>query len=129
MSQMSWQVDAAYGCWTWTGATDNRTGRPIVWRGRHPVQAHLVVYEQHEGRVPDELVLDHCCNRMQCVAPHHLEPVSQRENLFRKNTRYRLRLERCKRGHDLKLNGVVVPETGGRVCRKCNREASHGRVV
>lgn len=124
--RMSWTVDRTYGCWLWSGNRDRRDGRPLVWRGKTPIQAHIAVYRDRIGEVPDGLVLDHSCNRIECVAPHHLEPVTQRENLFRKSWRYRSKLERCKAGHDMKLNSVVVAESNGRVCRQCNRDANGG---
>lgn len=130
MSASDWpiEIDPVLGCWVWQGSHDNSDGRAIVWRGRHAVKAHLVVYEQIVGPVPDGLVLDHTCSRATksvgaCVAPHHLEPVSHRENSFRKSFRYRARIERCKAGHDLRLTSIVIAATGGRVCRTCNREA------
>jgi hypothetical protein len=123
---VSYDVDATYGCWLWTGRTDSRDGRPLVWRGRTPVQAHIVVYREHEGDVPTGLVLDHTCARPSCVAPHHMEPVTQRENMFRKQWRYRSRIERCKNGHDMRLFAMPIPDTGGRVCRMCNQIANDG---
>lgn len=123
-----WTVDPVFGCFLWNGRTDKRDGRPLVWRGKTPVQAHIVVYREVIGDVPDGLVLDHMCNRLECVAPHHMEPVTQRENLFRKSWRYRSSLLRCKAGHDMRVNAIVIPETSGRVCRACNREANGGVV-
>ena len=121
-SQFKWYVDPVFACWLWTGRTDKRDGRAIVWRGKAPIVAYRVVYELERGPIADGLVLDHLCRRPHCVAPHHLEPVTQRENLLRKSWRYRAKRTKCPQGHDLKLNGIVTPE-GGRVCRLCNREA------
>lgn len=115
-------VDPTFGCWLWTGQTD-RNGYGIVWRGRTPVKAYLVVYQAEEGDVPTGKVLDHECRVRACVAPHHLEPVSKAVNEMRKLWRVRARRTHCRKGHEMKTNRVVVSHTGGIVCRQCNQEA------
>ncbi len=131
-SQFSWTVDRLFGCWLWSGHTDKRDGRAIVWRGKSPVSAQRAVYEEHIGPVgyaPDgeAYELDHLCRRAGCVAPHHAEPVTRAENERRKSWRHRAKRMKCPRGHELSVNGVVTPE-GGRVCRQCNREAMGERT-
>lgn len=121
-SQFAWDVDAVFGCWLWTGRTDKRDGRAIVWRGKSPVSAQRAVYERHVGPVPEDRELDHMCRRPHCVAPHHAEPVTRAENEKRKHAPHRWKRTKCPRGHDLNLYGAITPE-GGRVCRTCNREA------
>jgi hypothetical protein len=83
------------------------------------------VYEKEIGPVPEGKVLDHLCRRPQCVAPHHLEPVTKSLNEQRKLWRKRANGAHCAkmRGivHDA-MNAIVTPE-GGRVCRQCNAEA------
>ncbi len=120
---MNWTVDHSTGCWLWNGDVDAQ-GYGFVFRGNSRVKAYLVVYVQHEGAVPEGLVLDHGCGVRRCVAPHHLEAVTQQENVWRKQWRYRSKLERCKKGHDMRENSIVLPETKGRVCRQCNRDAN-----
>lgn len=118
-------VDPVFGCWLWTGRTDRRDGGALVWRGKHPYAAYRVVFEAEVGDIGAELVLDHLCRRRMCVAPHHLEPVTKDENEKRKMWRYRAKRTTCPRGHALATSAIVTPE-GGRVCRECNHEASHG---
>lgn len=121
-SQVKYDSESSpFGCWLWEGYLDDR-GYPIVWRGRSPVGAHRVVYELELDAVPEDKVLDHTCRNRACVAPHHLEPVTQRENELRKSWQYRARIKRCKNGHALEQTAVVTPD-GGRVCRTCNQEA------
>jgi hypothetical protein len=86
-------------------------------------RAHIVAYERAHGRVPEGMVIDHLCMRRNCRAVHHLEAVTQAENLLRKSWRYRTKRKTCARGHDLTLNAVVVPPRMGIVCRQCNRDA------
>lgn len=114
-------LDEAFGCWLWTGKLD-KDGYGQVWRGRRPSYAHRVVYEQEVGPIADGLVLDHACRRRNCVAPHHLEPITQAQNEVRKSWRHRAIRSTCKAGHNLATNRIVTPE-GGVVCRTCNHEA------
>lgn len=120
---MRWPVkrDPVFGCWIWTGTIGNN-GRGIVWRGKTPIAAYRVVYEQEVGDVPDGLVLDHACRRPLCVAPHHLEPVTKVENERRKRLGYRVKRTTCKAGHDMRVNRIMT-EQGGAVCRACNKGA------
>jgi hypothetical protein len=124
MSAEDWpvEVDSAFGCWRWTGRRDRRDGRALIWRGQSPIVAYRAVYEAERGPIGEGLVLEHWCRRPDCVAPHHLEPVTQSENEKRKFYRYRARMKTCPRGHDLTVNRGITPE-GGQVCRQCNREA------
>lgn len=108
---------STFGCELWSGRLDeDGYGRD----GRR--KAHITAYETAFGPVPEGFVLDHLCRRRNCVALHHLEPVTQSENEKRKSWRYRARRTHCAKGHDLSVYGAVTPE-GGRVCRECNREA------
>lgn len=118
--------DPVFGCWPWLGSLD-KGGYPIVWRSGRPARAHRVVYELELGAVPEGKVLDHTCRNRACVAPHHLEPVTQTENECRKSWSYRARIARCKNGHALAELAVITPH-GGRVCRQCNQEAKERRA-
>jgi hypothetical protein len=58
------------------------------------------VYEILVGPIPDSLTLDHLCNVKRCVAPWHLEPVTQRENNNRKEFQGQSGKTHCLRGHE-----------------------------
>ncbi len=113
---MSFEVDPIFGCELATGRKD-RDG--YAFHGR--TRAHIHAWTSVNGPVPDGLVLDHLCGRRNCRAPHHLEAVTQSENLLRRRKAYRARIAKCPKGHDMKVNAIVLPS--GRVCRQCNREA------
>jgi hypothetical protein len=116
---VTYDVDPIFGCWLWTGKLGSN-GRPIVWRGRKPSSAHVVMYEQEIGPVPEERVLDHLCRRVLCVRPLHLEPVTRHENELRKVQSYRFKRQRCANGHSLR-HPLITPEMGV-LCRECQRE-------
>jgi hypothetical protein len=123
----AWPVELdEFACWLWKAHTD-RDGYGVSWRGRIATRAHVAVYRELVGQVPEGKALDHLCRNRRCVAPHHLEPVDQAENEKRKSWRYRAKRTHCPRGHELALHGVVTP-SGGRVCRQCNREAQGERT-
>ncbi len=116
---MSYVLDTTFGCHIAQGRLD-RDG--YAFHGK--TRAHIVAWTAINGPVPEGKVLDHLCRRRNCCAPHHLEPVDQSENEKRKLHRYRVKREKCQRGHDMKLNGVMVPPNGGWVCRTCNRNGA-----
>lgn len=113
---MTFVKDPVFGCRIANGRAD-KDG--YIFHGA--TRAHQVAYLAACGPVPADHVLDHLCGRRACCAVHHLEPVTQSENLKRKNWRYRMTIKFCPKGHDLKLHGVQMQT--GRVCRQCNREA------
>lgn len=120
MSAADWpvQVDPVFGCWVWTGKV-NSTGYGIVWRGRRPQSAHVLVYEAERGPIPKGKTLDHWCKRRLCVNPWHLEAVSMGANHRAKSWRALCRRKTCQRGHSMET--AMVTEAGGRVCRECSR--------
>ena len=69
-------------CWAWAAAI-NDNGYARFWDKDRTVNAHAWAYRQFVGAVPAGLQLDHLCENRWCVNPHHLEPVTQRENLLR----------------------------------------------
>lgn len=111
-------------CWLWLGTKNAGYGQ--FWDGAKTVRAHRWSYEFHIGPVPTGLVLDHLCRNPSCVNPHHLEPVTVRENTMRGEapTAENAAKTHCKRGHPFdQENTYVVPGTPGwRHCQICVRE-------
>jgi hypothetical protein len=87
-------------------------------------RAHIAAWVAANGPVPDGMVIDHLCARRNCRALHHLEVVTQSENLKRRSWRYKVARKTCPKGHDMKINRVIVPPRGA-VCRQCNRDAGY----
>ncbi len=115
------EMPNAFGCRLWVGKLD-RDGYGVYER----TKAHIASWTEANGPVPGGKVLDHLCANRACCRLVHLQAVTQRENIFRKQWRYRSRIERCTQGHNLRLHAVVTPATGsggnGLVCRICNQE-------
>lgn len=77
--------DEQGGCWIWTASRGGHGygyGQFGIASGKM-VPAHRWSYEHFVGPIPDGLVVDHLCRRIECVNPEHLEAVTQRENLRR----------------------------------------------
>lgn len=112
-------LDPIFGCLLSTSRLD-REG--YAFHGR--TRAHIHAWTSKHGLVADGLELDHLCRRRNCIALHHLEPVTRTENERRKTLRYRMRWK-CPRGHEWPINRAVTNELGV-TCRQCNREALSG---
>lgn len=116
------QRDELYGCWIWLGGC-NSNGYPTWWTKTGPRDAHAEMYGRLRGKPADDLVLDHVCRRRRCVNPWHLEVVTQRENLRRRDWGYRAKLKILACGHDAFLEAARTPE-GGKVCRRAECRAT-----
>lgn len=106
-------------CWLWIGAavkgkygTLGRGGR-----GQGNVLAHVAVYEELVGEVPDGWQVDHTCRVTLCCNPRHLEAVTQAENLRRQAAAK----THCNRGHRYTPENTYHPPARPtwRQCRAC----------
>lgn len=95
--------------------------------------AHRYSYELTYGPIPKGLVIDHVkargCANKHCVAPLHLEAVTQAENM-RRGLVFQSQpppKTHCKRGHAFDEANTRVNRSGSRVCRACARIAARRR--
>ena len=132
------------GCWIWTGSIDRDGYGYLSHGGKSTTGAHRVLYEMHNGPIPEGLTIDHLCEIRPCVNPEHLEAVTFDENQRRRRkvfigptaTKEQLRLARgiCRNGHDMKIVGTLARKRpNGKVekrCRACQHEtqAKHRRA-
>jgi hypothetical protein len=90
------------GHWLWQGSI-NKRGYPTFWVGpgkADTVLAHRFCYINWVGPIPDDRPqIDHACpcERLICITPESLEPVTNEENQRRAAIRRRLRKERHER--------------------------------
>ena len=116
-------------CIVWIGTT-GRLGYGHISVNSSTKDVHRVSYETFVRPIPEGLSLDHLCRNRACINPDHLEPVSHRENVLRGfgPTSLNARKTHCKRGHPLSGDNLyIIPSTGSRVCRVCDRERQRRR--
>lgn len=105
-------------CLLWTGArttySNGQYGRLRDDNSRM-VPAHRWHWEYVNGPT-DAAAMDHLCRVTMCVRPHHLEPVSDRENILRGATLASANALKthCPNGHPFDLF-----RAGRRGCRQC----------
>ncbi len=120
-------IEPNSGCWLWTGSlAGGGYGKFHYSSNRRNQKAHRVSYEIHVGPIPQGLVIDHKCRTRCCVNPHHLEPVTNLENIRRGLAGADGRAKtHCPRGHEYTPeNTRQSPRTIGRLyarhCRACD---------
>ena len=118
-------VIAPDGCLLWTASLSHDGYGRFSFRDTI-VYAHRAAYEHWVGPIPEGLTLDHLCRVRHCVAPAHLEPVSQRENQARgdgpqaSSLYQRPDQAKCGNGlHDWTEDNISVHPSGNK-CRICH---------
>lgn len=110
--------DPQTGCLVWQGPK-NSNGYGTTWQGGRPRQVHLAAWEDANGPLPKDKHLDHLCRNRPCMNLAHLELVSAKENMLRKNWAYRSKIKKCPQGHSTYYNGRRTPQ-GGQICKLCS---------
>jgi hypothetical protein len=116
-------------CVLWTaGVTKQGYGSFVPDRGAQQL-AHRWAYEQVNGEIPADHVIDHLCRVRRCVNAAHLEAVTNEENL-RRGAGYGLQngmRSACIRNHDYTPENTYIAPDGGIRCRTCARQRDRGR--
>src|SRR5579859_2208655 len=72
------------GCWLFTGGALTSNGYGHIRVGRTMRTAHVMMYQDKYGPVPEGMELDHFfCQQKACCNPDHVEPVTHLENTKR----------------------------------------------
>jgi hypothetical protein len=75
-------------CHVWTGG-DSGGGRgggyARMWLDGQVVAVHIVAWVNERGYLPGKKQLDHLCRVRRCVNLDHLEPVTHRQNMKRRD--------------------------------------------
>lgn len=115
------------GCMLWLKATTPK-GYGQFSLNRQNVYAHRLSYVIAYGPIPDGMVVDHVkdrgCTSRACVAPEHLEAVTQAENVRRGDTNaWRLAKTHCPQGHPYDGSNLIRDTaSGARRCRTCRNK-------
>lgn len=110
------------GCWLWSGA-HKEDGYGFFNAGdRKTVIPHRWSYEWFVGPIPPGLQIHHKCNTPASVNPHHLAPMTQRENMLASRTLARINKDKahCKRGHEFTPENTLILDGARRSCRACH---------
>jgi HNH endonuclease len=113
-----------HGCIEWQKYLRNGYGQIS---DKQMLSAHVVSYTLHYGKSPNGryMQIDHTCRNRACVNPHHLEIVSQSQNILRGNSfaAKNARKTHCKNGHEFTPENTYIRKygvsTGGRCCKEC----------
>ena len=103
------------GCKLWEGNVSPQGYGKIKDRGPHRDRpAHVVIYEQEVGPIPEGLEIDHLCMQKLCGNPDHLEAVPHRENC----RRWGASITHCPHGHEYTEENTYR-QGNSRSCRMC----------
>ena len=105
-------------CWEWTAAKDS-AGYGMFWLNRLQ-GAHRVSYEYFNGKIPEDLVINHKCRNRCCVNTQHLEVITNKENIQIGICAMRNKTH-CPQGHEYTEENTYHQPKGGRNCRICGR--------
>lgn len=76
------------GCWIWRGGnsgTGRGGGYPRMSLDGATVATHRASWINENGMIPPRKQVDHKCRTRACVNPNHLELVTHRENMRRRD--------------------------------------------
>jgi hypothetical protein len=84
------------GCWICTSHSKNRYGYCMFRNGGKKITIHRYMYEQHNGKIPENMCVCHTCDNPSCINPEHLFLGTHKENMKDRSNKDR----QCK-GYDM----------------------------
>ena len=119
------KIKRSADCWEWTAGKDKNGYGVFKFKGKNQ-KAHRISYELFKKKIQKGKVIDHLCRNSGCVNPHHLEVVSQKENIRRgmAPAAHNMRLTHCRRGHEFTKENIYKRKDNRRHCRTCGAERS-----
>lgn len=92
--------------------------------------AHVVAWQNINGRIPSDMQIDHLCRNRTCINVEHLELVTQKENILRGAGIAAVNATKthCKRGHEFTAKNTYLL-AGKRACRTCHSEYERNRRI
>jgi len=109
------KVEKTETCWIWMASKD-KDGYGKFSINKKSIRSHRFAYELLIGKIPEGMYIDHLCRVRHCVNPIHLEPVTNKENIFRGETgSLNAKKTTCPKGH----NYSGKNKRGRRICNIC----------
>jgi hypothetical protein len=146
-SKVDWDANNEDRCWPWLSFVD-KGGYGHFWVKDSMVSVHRLAYELEIDYIPDELQIDHLCHdpkscivgdlcpHRRCCNPYHMKPVTALENADPNRSdsmracEWQTSKTCCPRGHEYsEENTYIVPKTGHRQCRACNKRRDAERTA
>jgi hypothetical protein len=118
-------------CWPWLAATTGN-GYGVIWLGKEAdanTLAHVAVYLDRIGPIPEGFQVDHLCRNTLCCNPVHLEAVTQLENLRRQAIAVKAERVTCRKGLHAWPEHLGVRAWGTRYCRPCLKASNHAAYL
>ena len=107
------------GCIIWDGPLTPKGYGQLHVQGQN-WRAHRLAYTVNKGPIPKGLTIDHLCRTRSCINPHHLDPVTQLENV-RRGLNGRSKTH-CPKKHPYSGDNLIK-RNGHRECRSCRNKA------
>lgn len=118
-------VEKTEGCWLWTGARGKHGYGIITLAPHHRTgRVHRIMWELHNGQIPEGMCVCHRCDNPVCVKLDHLflgtHADNVRDRIAKGRSRYPNTLKtHCKRGHEFSPANTYRTKDGRRDCRAC----------
>ena len=111
-------------CWMWQKSLNGKGYGNFCIKRPKQMEAHKFAWLTQIGEIPSGLVLDHICRNRACVRPSHLRILTKGQNVLVGNgiCANKARQTKCKNGHSLSGQNLILTKRGHRQCRECTND-------